>query len=254
MRTTRIPASRIASIALLGLALTVSAAAAAEPDASETGEATPSRALTNQDLPSLERMDTSKAALPEATPVGTGGPRPIRMADVDTEPASVADRAETEPSIPELLDELARLRKQRMRLQVPFLSRRFVDLRAGEDGAAEHAGRRVRHGEVRERLAEVTQALRERGVQVPGQEFGQPADLFETDLTQDVPVVTDISGGPGVPTERLSETDDAGEGGARVVYGLDELAVPLTAEPLGDGRPKPLFTGDFDDVPVVRPY
>jgi hypothetical protein len=246
-------ASSITTLALLALVAATAGAVAAEPFAADEPAVPPERVLTNQDLPTLQRMDASEAELPEPTPVGSGGPRPIRLAAVATEPVGEAQRGGEEPTVPELLDELERLRKQEMRLLVPFFSRRYVSLRPEETGAEEQPGRIVRYAGVQERLAEVHAQLRQAGVLPPAREFGQPPDLFETDITESPPIITDISAGPGYPTERISETEDVEDGAPRVFYSLEELAAPVTTGTFGDGRPEPPFTGDFDQVPVVMP-
>jgi hypothetical protein len=246
-------ASSIAILALLALLAATAGAMAAEPFAADEPAAAPERVLTNQDLPTLQRMDASEAELPEPTPVGSGGPRPIRLAGATAEAAGEAEPGGDEPTVPELLDELARLRKQEMRLLVPFFSRRYVSLRPDETGVEEQPGRIVRYAGVQKRLAEVHAQLRQAGAFPPAREFGQPPDLFETDITESPPIITDISAGPGYPTERISETDDVEDGAPRVFYSLEELAAPVTTETFGDGRPEPLFTGEFDEVPVVMP-
>jgi hypothetical protein len=258
----RIEASCTATLALL-IALGAGCGwAAAQPAAGSPEPGTSPRVVTNEDLPSLDRMDASQARLPEPTAVGSTGPRPIERPEADRQPATSTARPVAEATVPELLAELRQLRKQQMRLKVPFLPRRFADLHPEEGDLETRPSGRVRQESVQARLQEVAEQLRERGETLPNWEFGQPARLIETD----------IAGGPGVPSERVSETEDAGgedaqvpygrwestrlgtaEGSPRVFYGLDELSETVSTGVIGDGRPAPAYTGDLDEVPVVRP-
>jgi hypothetical protein len=252
----RIATSKSAPFHLLLSLVVVLACAAPAVFAVDDGDdgRTPDKpVLTNRDLPSLAAMDASEPGLPEPTPVGSSGPRPIRLAPAEARQTPGRAVSEDEPTVPELLDELERLRKREMRMLVPFLSRRFVPDRPEEREEERGLGGLARYAKVQRGLAEIRAELEDRGVQPPEREFGQPAPLVETDITESPLIVTDISAGPGYPTERVSETNDPAKAGFKVFYDLEELAAPVTRERFGDGRPAPLFTGDFDEVPVVRP-
>ena len=233
------------------LACAAPAVFAAEPSGDGRTEAAP--VLTNRDLPSLAAMDASEPGLPEPTPVGSSGPKPVRLAPDEARGATGPAPDEEQLTVPELLDELERLRKREMRMLVPFLSRRFAPDRPEEREAERGLGGLGRYASVQRRLAKIRDELSARGVDPPEREFGQPAPLVETDITESPPIITDISAGPGYPTERVSETNDPAKAGFKVFYDLDELAAPVTRDTFGDGRPAPMFTGDFDEVPVVRP-
>jgi hypothetical protein len=244
------------SVVLLSVAavLVCSAPGVFATDAGDEGGAAAEPVLTNRDLPSLAAMDASEPGLPEPTPVGSSGPKPVRLAPAEAGGARGPVTADEEQmTVPELLDELERLRKREMRMLVPFLSRRFAPDRPEEREAERGLEGLARYAKVERELAEIRNELSARGVEPPQREFGQPAPLVETDITQSPPVITDISAGPGYPTERVSETNDPAKAGFKVFYDLDELAAPVTRETFGDGRPAPLFSGDFDEVPVVRP-
>lgn len=211
------------------------------------------RIVTNEDLPSLESMDASGPALPEALPTQAAGPRSEVVGTMTGEEA--ARRAEAlaqaradaaELSVPELLVELERLQRREMRLQVPYLTRRFASATPEESEVEAGRGGLARYASVQQRLAEVRAQLSAAGVEPPASRFGTPAPLVEKDVTQSPTIVKDVTGGPSYPVELIPETDAPGQG-ADVLYRLEALAAPVPVRGLGDSRPEPVFTSTFSE-------
>lgn len=213
------------------------------------------RVLTNRDLPELPVMDASRERLPEGVPVGSGGPRPVELSERATpaERPSAGEKkaSDEEMTVPELLDELDRLRKRERRVRVPYISRRYAAPTAEERKAEQGLSNVGIVARLERQQAEIRSKLRERGAEIPAREFGRPAPLYETNLTEEGLVVVEEYG--EYSRELVARTDDPETAAFETQYRLSELAAPVSQERFGDGQPETLFPDELDEVPVVRP-
>ena len=189
----------------------------------------PARVWTNDDLPDAYRTLATQEGAAAPAPVTEGfllprHPEFARTAGAAFELRTVGSRR----TVPELMAEYENLQRRRMRLVVPFFSRRFAATPAEEREVERVLDARARLALLLARLDEIHARLSEAGVGVPPSKFGQPAPLIVPDLGEGSVSEEDVAEGPAFDWEDVARPRGADQFRARVFGRLEEFTAFVT--------------------------